>query len=71
MLLNCSINRLSRGDRKNYFYPDMAKELSNYNVDEPLCLNGNIKGTNGISKNLKLSGFIKKKTLLKIFMLVE
>ena len=40
LLLNCDINLFSRWDRKNYFYPDMAKNYQITQADHPLCGEG-------------------------------
>ena len=40
LLLNCEINLFSRWDRKNYFYPDMAKNYQITQADHPLCGEG-------------------------------
>jgi len=43
LLLGCEINPYSKWDRKNYFYPDMAKNYQITQADEPLCLGGHVE----------------------------
>ncbi|MDZ8117401.1 Asp-tRNA(Asn)/Glu-tRNA(Gln) amidotransferase subunit GatB [Pontiella agarivorans] len=42
LLLGCEINPYSKWDRKNYFYPDMAKNYQITQADEPVCLGGEV-----------------------------
>ena len=43
MMLGCEINRHATFDRKNYFYPDMAKDYQISENGNPLCIGGGVE----------------------------
>ena len=45
MMLGCTVNRHATFDRKNYFYPDMAKDYQISENGNPLCIGGGVEIT--------------------------
>ncbi len=43
MMLGCEVNRHATFDRKNYFYPDMAKDYQISENGNPLCIGGGVE----------------------------
>ncbi len=47
LAFGCEINRYTRFDRKNYFYPDLPKAYQISQLDLPLCINGKVQLSTG------------------------
>ncbi len=43
LLLNCTVSRCAKFDRKNYFYPDMPKNYQITQYDQPSTVNGHVE----------------------------
>ncbi len=57
MMLGCEINRHATFDRKNYFYPDMAKDYQISENEHPLCIGGGVEITlaDGTKKLIRIN----------------
>ena len=57
MMLGCEINKHATFDRKNYFYPDMAKDYQISENGNPLCIGGGVEITraDGTKKFIRIN----------------
>ncbi len=67
MLLGCNINLYNKFDRKNYFYPDQAKNYQITQFDKPICEGGEleIKLKDGSTKVIKLTRIHQEEDVAK------
>lgn len=55
MMMNCEINKISRFDRKSYFYPDLPNSFQTTQMYEPIVGKGNVEVMiNGELKNFEI-----------------
>lgn len=55
-VMNCSISRFTKWDRKNYFYPDLPKAYQISQMPRPVCLNGRVDiNVNGEEKSIRIN----------------
>jgi len=57
LMLGCEVNRHATFDRKNYFYPDMAKDYQISENGNPLCIGGGVTITraDGTQKRIRIN----------------
>ena len=56
LMLGCEISKNSKFDRKNYFYPDVAKNYQVSQLDRPICLGGGVDiQAGGAAKRVRLT----------------
>ena len=55
-VMNCSISRFTKWDRKNYFYPDLPKAYQISQMPRPVCLDGRVDiNVNGAEKSIRIN----------------
>jgi len=72
LALNCKINKSTKFDRKNYFYPDLPKGYQISQYDQPLAENGeliiNHAAPDGLAGRLDKEEELKRIRILRVHM---